>query len=441
MVDTSTEIPADVRAALEGCEEPAILIGRDYRIHAANQAYVTSYKKMSRLLGKRCHEVSHDSPVPCHQIGESCPLLESLETGQIRRVLHIHHSPQGDEYVDVETRPISDDRGAIRYFLEILRPAASAHPSPTGLVGRSAPFTRMLEMVQRVAPSDTSVLLMGESGTGKELVAQAIHAQSDRRNRMFVAVECSGLTESLFESELFGHEKGAFTGAHLRKTGLVEAARGGTLFLDEVGDIPPQLQVKLLRLLETRSFRRVGSIDPQQADFRLICATHRNLRQMVADGAFRQDLFFRISVFPIHLPPLRERREDIALISHALLRRIAPQRALRLSARALQCLEDYHFPGNVRELRNVLERGSLMSDGGIIEDQHIWEVCRTGVAQSAGGAPELEEILPLAEMERRYLTQVLQQFRGDRKSLARKLGISERTLFRKLQSLHVAPEA
>jgi DNA-binding NtrC family response regulator len=441
MIDTSRNTLAEIQAMLEGYADPAILIGEDYRIHAANQAYVALYKHPSPLLEKHCHEISHNSPVPCHQNGESCPLLDSLGTGQTRRVLHIHHTPRGDEYVDVETRPVGEDSNGARYFLEILRPAASAHPSPAGLVGRSPSFTRMLELVQRVAPSDTSVLLIGESGTGKELVAQALHAQSNRRNHLFVPVECSGLTESLFESELFGHEKGAFTGAHIRKIGLVEAARGGTLLLDEVGDIPPQLQVKLLRLLETGSFRRVGSTDPQQADFRLVCATHRNLRQMVAQGTFRQDLFFRIGVFPIQLPPLRERREDIALLSRALLQRLAPHRALRLSAKALACLEAYDFPGNVRELRNVLERGSLMTDGSVIDDQHIWEVCTTGRSDATGPEPAVGEILSLVEMERRYLTQVVRHYRGDRKSLARMLGVSERTLFRKLKSLHIAPES
>ena len=438
---TNRDIPVEMRARLERYSDPAILVREDYRIQAANEAYRALYRDLSPLGERRCHEVSHNSPVPCHENGESCPLMNSLKTGQPHRVLHIHHTPRGDEYVDVETRPIDDDTGPTRYFLEILHQAASAHPSSAGLVGRSAPFTRMLELVQRVAPSDTSVLLIGESGTGKELVAHAIHAQSNRRDRMFVPVECSGLTESLFESELFGHEKGAFTSAHMRKTGLVEAARGGTLFLDEVGDIPLQLQVKLLRLLETGSFRRVGSIDPQQADFRLICATHRDLRQMVAQGTFRQDLFFRIGVFPIHLPPLRERRQDIPLLSRALLQRLAPERGLRLSPKALTCLEAYDFPGNVRELRNILERGSLMTDGNVIDDEHIWEVCMTASRGGTQGGAQREEILPLAEMERRYLTRVLHQYQGDRKSLARQLGISERTLFRKLKSLHIVPPA
>ncbi len=438
------EIPSDALARLEATEHPAILIGSDYRIRAANRAYQSLYGLAGRLESQqRCHQASHNSPVPCDEIGESCPLRETRESGAPHRVLHIHHTPRGDEYVDVETRPIADAEGEVRWFLEILRPASGASPRPDaeGLVGRSPAFGRMLELMQRVAPSNAAVLLLGESGTGKELVARAIHQHSTRANGMFVPVECSGLTEGLFESELFGHEKGAFTGAHLSKTGLVEAARGGTLFLDEVGDIPLQLQVKLLRLLETGSYRRVGSIDPQQADFRLICATHRDLRAMVASGTFRQDLFYRIASFPIRLPPLRERQGDIPLLAQALLARIAPERQLRLAPEALQCLERYGFPGNVRELRNVLERGSLMCDGAVIRADHIAEVCAAG-PESVGaeqGLPGAGEILSLEELERRYLRQVLIGFPGDRKSLAAKLGVSERTLFRKLRGLSADP--
>jgi DNA-binding NtrC family response regulator len=288
----------------------------------------------------------------------------------------------------------------------------------------------VIDLVRRVAPSATAALLLGESGTGKEVVARAIHDASPRNDRPFVPVECSGLTESLFESELFGHERGAFTGAHAAKRGLVEAARGGTLFLDEVGDIPPSLQVKLLRLLETRTFRRVGSVEPQEADFRLVCATHRDLPAMVAEGAFRQDLYYRISAFPIVLPALRDRREDIPLLAEALLRRIPAASGLRLSQAALDCVSAYDFPGNIRELRNLLERAVLLRDGDTILPDHLLGI-------GLGGAESrLEEgVLTLDELERRYLRRVVAQHRGDRKELAALLGVSERTLFRKLQAL------
>jgi len=271
--------------------------------------------------GRHCYEISHGSPVPCDLAGESCPLRNSLESGQAQRVIHIHYAPRGKEHCDVTTYPVRNEQGEITCFVELLRPVhiASAQPGGHTLVGQSEPFRRMLEFVQRVAPTDTTALLYGESGTGKELVAHAIHEASRRGSGSFVPLECSGLTETLFESELFGHEKGAFTGAHARKVGLIGVAEKGTLFLDEIGDVPLALQVKLLRLLETHSYRRVGGIDPVQADFRLVRATHRNLEQMVADGAFRQDLYYRLSAFPIHLPALRQRLDDLPLLIEAFL--------------------------------------------------------------------------------------------------------------------------
>ena len=250
-------------------------------------------------------------------------------------MLHLHHTPRGEEHVDVELTPIIGASGKIEYFVERMLTVreASSFPAESGLVGKSPAFNRMLELVRRVAPSGTTALLLGESGTGKELVAQAIHQQSGREQGPFVVVECSGLTETLFESELFGYEKGAFTGANQRKIGLVESAAGGTLFLDEVGDIPLSLQVKLLRLLETGTFRRVGGVETLRADFRLIAATHRDLKDMVEHGSFRRDLYYRLSVFPIHLPALRERREDIALLAETLLTRLAPGRAYSAQSR------------------------------------------------------------------------------------------------------------
>jgi DNA-binding NtrC family response regulator len=304
------------------------------------------------------------------------------------------------------------------------------------MVGRSSTFNRMLELVNRVAPAETAVLLQGASGTGKELVARAIHDSSPRSDKPFVVVECSGLSESLFESELFGHERGAFTGAHARKIGLVEAAKGGTLFLDEIGDVPLGLQVKLLRLLETGTYRRVGSTEAQQADFRLVTATHRDLRAMVAEGSFRRDLFYRISAFPIALPALRERMADLPLLIDSLLSRLSPEHPYRVSPETLECLQDYTFPGNIRELRNILERAILLTDDQDILPQHLpAEVCARGTPAEYKDVPDSTDILPLEEIERRYLEQVVAGFQGDRGSLAAKLGISRRTLFRKLQNL------
>ncbi|MCA1979184.1 MAG: sigma 54-interacting transcriptional regulator [Thiobacillus sp.] len=414
---------------LETHPDPQIVMDGDYRILAANAAYRRIFSSGRDVVGQTCYSVSHGYSRPCDECGEFCPLAASRVSGEPNRVLHLHHTPRGEEHVDVELTPIVGASGKIEYFVERMSTVreASSFPVETGLVGKSPAFNRMLELVRRVAPSDTTALLLGESGTGKELVAQAIHQQSGREHGPFVVVECSGLTETLFESELFGYEKGAFTGANQRKIGLVESAAGGTLFLDEVGDIPLSLQVKLLRLLESGTFRRVGGLETHRADFRLVAATHRDLKAMVDAGTFRRDLYYRLSVFPIVLPALRERREDIGLLADTLLTRLAPGRAYSLSAAARARLQDYDFPGNIRELRNILERAMLMADGDVLLPGHLPpEVAGQGEVAAA------DEVVPLEVAERRYLQWALARHGGDRKSLAARLGISERTLYRKL---------
>ena len=429
----------EVTGMLDVIDAPAVAITPDYRILAANQAYRQTYGDGRPLHQRRCFEVSHRYAVPCDRAGESCPLADCLASGRKQRVLHLHHTPRGEEHVDVETHPVRNDAGEISYVIEIMRETrtASSQADAYRMVGRSRAFNRMLELINRVAPAETAVLLQGDSGTGKELVARAIHDNSPRSDKPFVVVECSGLTESLFESELFGHERGAFTGAHARKIGLVEAAEGGTLFLDEVGDVPLSLQVKLLRLLETGTYRRVGSIEPQQADFRLVTATHRNLQAMVAEGGFRRDLYYRISAFPVALPALRERIEDLPLLIESLFSRLSPDHSYSVAPATLACLQQYRFPGNIRELRNILERATLLTDDDTILPAHLpAEVCPSNTAASGGEALlDGDEILPLEEIERRYLARVVAQFPGDRDRLADKLGISKRTLFRKLQNL------
>jgi two-component system response regulator HydG len=242
-------------------------------------------------------------------------------------------------------------------------------------------------------------------------------------------LDCSGLTPTLFESELFGHEKGSFTGAQGTKRGLVEAATGGTLFLDEIGDVPLPLQVKLLRLLETKTFRRVGSVETRTANFRLVCATHKDLPAMCDSETFRADLFYRINAFPITVPPLRERRADIPLLAKVMLQRLAGDRSPRLDPQALACLGGYAFPGNVRELKQILERALLLTDGDRILPAALSVECPGDTAEAPA------EILSLDEVEKRYLRQLRVTYAGNKRTLARKLGISERTLYRKLQEL------
>ncbi|MBI1174604.1 MAG: PAS domain-containing protein [Sideroxydans sp.] len=428
---------AELMSYLDTLPEPRIVMDRHYTIIGANRAYLAHYHVGELpVAGRRCYEVSHRFNRPCDEEGESCPLKSSLQSGQAQRVLHIHHTLRGDEHVDVELTPVRDAHGEIEYFVEMIHTVRTASTTAKGelLVGRSVAFNRMLEQVTRVAPSQADVLLLGESGTGKELVAHAVHNASPRVGGPFVAVDCSSLPENLFESELFGYEKGAFSGANQRKQGLVEAASGGTLFLDEVGDIPLGLQVKLLRLLETGTYRRVGGVEPLRSDFRLVAATHRDLKKMVAEGTFRRDLYYRISTFPILLPSLRERMEDLPLLMEALLKRVSSDHALSIHPATLLCLSKYDFPGNIRELRNLIERASLLADGDVLLPEHFPDPCeeKLGIPDSM---QEFSEVMTLEEMERSYLEWQLQHSGLTRKELAERLGVSERTLFRKLGKL------
>ena len=429
---------SELLSFLDGLPEPRIVMNVDYRIVAANAAYLREFSGGQPIAGRMCYEVSHHFSVPCDQAGESCPLKQSLEAGTPQRVLHLHHTPRGEEHVDVETTPIRDDQGQIVYFVETMRVVrqASSRPAAQGLVGRSPAFSGMLEKVLRVANAHAAVLLLGETGTGKELVAHAIHEASARAAGPFVAVDCAGMTETLFESELFGYEKGAFTGATQRKPGLVEAASGGTLFLDEIGELPITLQVKLLRLLETGTYRRVGGLDWLPADFRLICATHRDLRAMVQAETFRRDLYFRINTFPIHTPALHERAEDIPLLAISLLARVDRKTQRQFSPAALSWLSSRRYSGNIRELRNLIERATLLADGATVDLPNLTEMADDiPASQSAvAGGFQLAEVVDLVTLERRYLDWAKVQLGGDLPRLAEQLGISQRTLYRKLQS-------
>lgn len=417
---------------LEHEAQPMIVLDPGYNILAANTAYLRQFGSGTEsFVGHKCFRISHHYDVPCDQAGEHCPMKKAQELRGPDRVLHVHHTPRGPEHVSVELRPIFDEDGVITAYvekLEVVR-SASARPSDEGLVGRSSAFNQVLSALRRVAPSMLPVLLLGETGTGKELFARAVHENSERSAGPFVVVDCSGLTETLFESELFGHEKGAFTGATTRKPGLVETAQGGTLFLDEIGDVPLSMQVKLLRLIESGTYRRVGGVETQHARFRLVAATHKPLAAMMAQGVFRQDLYYRISAFPIILPPLRGRGDDIALLVHSFLRRAGEgKRTLTMADDAMKLLQQRAWPGNVRELRNVLERASLFADDGVIRAEHLLAapMCPVSMPRIPLAHPEA----PLAEM--------LAGFGGTRKELAARLGMSERTLYRRLKQQGLA---
>jgi DNA-binding NtrC family response regulator len=303
------------------------------------------------------------------------------------------------------------------------------------LIGRSKAMQEVYDLIARVAPTDVSVLVLGESGTGKELVAQTIHAQSRRKDAPFVAVNCGAISPNLIESELFGHERGSFTGADRRRKGLFEQADRGTLFLDEISEMPADLQVKLLRVLEARAVTRVGSTETLPVDVRIISASNRDLKQAVASGALREDLLYRLDVFPIHLPPLRERGDDVAVLAEQFLLQVNRREGTekRWSEAALQRLRDLPWPGNVRELRNVVERTAILTDTVIgVEDLPVPDRDPVPPRTSSDAPLRIEVGESIADVERRLILATLERMGGDKKRAAEILGISLKTLYSRL---------
>jgi len=317
-------------------------------------------------------------------------------------------------------------RASNRFYRDRL---ASQRPGP--LIFASQAMAEVQKLIDAVGPTDTTVLILGESGTGKEMVAHAIHDKSPRREREMVALDASGLQETLFESELFGHERGAFTGADRLKKGLIEEAAGSSLFLDEIGDIGPAIQAKLLRVMETGSFRRVGGTKTLTADVRFIAATNRDIEAMSRAGTFRSDLWFRLSRFVITLPPLRARREDIEPLARHFLAQLSRSQPMTLSRDALKLLTAHDWPGNVRELKNAIERAVILArPGHEVRAEHLAFLARQRpgeVVLRFSGEPRLEDI------ERQYLFETLAKYDGNRQKTAAVLGISERHVYRLIE--------
>lgn len=314
----------------------------------------------------------------------------------------------------------------------LLREQLRSKPGFGGMIGVSAKMQRVYKMIEKVSQHEYPVLILGESGTGKELVAKSIHYSGTRKDRPFAPVDCSSLVPTLIESELFGYVKGAFTGAMQSKQGLLEAAQGGTLFLDEIGDMPVDLQAKLLRALQEREVKPVGSTARRQIDIRIIAATNRDLETAIRSGAFRQDLYFRLNVVQLKLPPLRERKSDIQLLVTAFLEKFSdPHGPTRtISDDAMRRLIAYDWPGNVRELENAIERAVAMGSGPIV---HVGDLPSNLHYPSSERAPDKDELLPMEELERRAILRTLRETGGDKLAAARMLGIGKTTLYRKLK--------
>lgn len=336
---------------------------------------------------------------------------------------------------------VESDRRQLREENVRLRQELKAQFNIHNMVGSSNSMKDVYRLIEQVSDSNATVIIRGESGTGKDLVAHAIHYNSLRADKPFVKVNCTALPETLLESELFGHEKGAFTGATDRKPGRFERAQGGTIFLDEIGDFTVNLQVQLLRVIQFREFERVGGTETIKANVRIIVATHKNLEEQIKEGLFREDLFYRINVFPIYLPPLRERKDDIMLLADSFLERVAHENnkdITRISTPAIEMLTRYHWPGNVRELENCIERSVLLCDGDVIRSEHLPPSLQMVGKTGAVAKRSLSEII--ANTEKELIVDALKKCGGRQRRAAEELGVTERILGYKLKKYHIYPK-
>ena len=353
------------------------------------------------------------------------------------------------DYISKPFSPLEELRLFLRRMAEkvhlveenqFLRERVDTESDLHGIVGSSAKIQDVLRMVSRLKDTRTPVLISGESGTGKELVARAIHFRGSFANRPFVAVDCGSLVPTLIESELFGYEKGAFTGALRSKTGLFQSASGGTIFLDEIGELPLEMQAKLLRVLQEKEIRPVGSNQKVKVDVRVVAATNRDLETEYRNGTFRKDLYFRLNVVTVHLPSLRERRSDIPMLAHWFLDRHAPDSSMQVTHAAMKCLMQYDWPGNVRELENCVERAVALGDGKTID---LGDLPPTIASASPSAEPATNMLTDavsstdLEDIERATIERVFEQVKGDKAMAGKMLGISRATLYRKLKRYNI----
>jgi Nif-specific regulatory protein len=409
-------------------------IARDTRfLHKTGLRKAAQGKKIAffcvpiKLEGKTIGALSVDKQAGTKEDFEASVRLLNIISTMVAQAVKLN------KLVESERRELRDENVRLRSELR-------GRFSINNMVGTSNSMQHVYHLVEQVANSNATVLIRGESGTGKDLVAHAIHYNSLRADKPFVKVNCTALPDTLLESELFGHEKGAFTGATERKLGRFERAHGGTIFLDEIGDFSLNLQVKLLRVIQFREFERLGGFETIKANVRIIVATHKNLEEQIKEGLFREDLYYRINVFPIYLPPMRERKDDIMLLADNFLERYARENnkdIRRISTPAIEMLTRYHWPGNVRELENCIERAVLLCDDDVIRSEHLPPSLQM-VRKTASANRTLPEMV--ANLEKEMIVDALKKVGGQQRKAAKELGLTERILGYKLKKYGIHPK-
>lgn len=430
-----------LQAILNSISEGVMALDREWRIFSWNSAAerITGFHR-EEVLGKECSKIFR-TPL-CR---ENCPVDKALSCGHPCRDVEVMVRNKNNQIVRllVNATPLYDPNGVIIGGLETFRDISQSrwmeeelesHYGYRTIVGRSQAIQKVFETMARLLDTDTTVLIQGESGTGKELIARALHFYGSRKNRSFVAINCSALPEGILESELFGHVKGAFTGAIRDHVGKLELANEGTLFLDEIAEISPSIQVKLLRVLEEREFQRVGDNRVIRISARIITATNKDLYKRVLDGDFRNDLYYRLSVFPIHLPPLRERQEDIPLLVSHFIQKYNTQMGKSIQGiteKVLELLETYQWPGNIRELANAVEHAFVHAKGALI---HSRDLPQTIMNPSLSPTPKTStREKALDHLERQLIVKELEAAEWNKAAAAKRLHMSRATLWRKMQ--------
>ncbi len=428
-----------LKSVLDTVSDGVTIIDTNLKVIFHNEAIRT---KFGDIRGRLCYEAYRGRVEPC----VDCLIIKVLKDGKQRKILTDTTGPDGKVmWMECASGALKDDKGQIIGAVEIVRDVTEQmrlseeyatlkrevvrQASFENIVTQSKKIKQIFNLIEKIAPTNSTVLITGESGTGKELISRAIHTNSKRKEEKLVSINCGAIPDNLLESELFGHVKGAFTGAVSNHEGIISTANGGTLFLDEVGEIPLPLQVKLLRFLQEGSYRRVGDNEAKHFDVRVISATNRNLEKAVKDREFREDLFFRLNVIPINIPPLRERKEDIALLANHILQNLCDTHQREVTGIASQTLKkfmDYHWPGNVRELQNVLEYAlHLAEDHQVIKDYHL----PPGIFDETGVKTPRQAFVSIEDYTKQTITAL--QAEHTEEQIAELLGISRKNLWEK----------